>query len=125
MDQTGALASGVPGALAAYESAITQYGKKKLRDAILPAADLAERGFKVDASYAARLKAVAAEMAQFESSRKIFFKGDQPLASGDTLKQTDLAESYRAIAREGSTPAKASFRKTERSCAAAGSGPRS
>src|SRR6266704_1932937 len=83
LSQTGSLASGVPGALAAYEMAVRKYGKKKLRDAILPAADLAERGFTVDASYAARLKSVAAEMAGFESSRKVFFKGDQPLSRGD------------------------------------------
>src|SRR6266581_2876575 len=102
LSQTGSLASGVPGALAAYEMAVRKYGKKKLRDAILPAADLAERGFTVDASYAARLKSVAAEMAGFESSRKVFFKGDQPLSRGDLLRQTDLAASYRSIAREGS-----------------------
>jgi gamma-glutamyltranspeptidase/glutathione hydrolase len=101
LSQTGPLASGVPGALAAYEYAVKHYGKKPLRDLILPAADVAERGFKLDASYAARLQNVAADMGRFESSRRVFFKGLQPLTQGDTLKQVDLAESYRSIAREG------------------------
>ena len=102
LSQTGPLASGVPGALAAYEYAINHYGRKKLPDVILPAADLAERGFQLDASYANRLKGVASEMARFESSRKVFFKGDHPLAKGDMLKQVDLAQSYRSIAQDGS-----------------------
>src|SRR6185503_14957942 len=54
LSQTGPLASGVPGALAAYEYAIDHYGRKKLRDVILPPADMAEQGFRVDASYATR-----------------------------------------------------------------------
>src|SRR4051812_40012068 len=64
LSQTGPLASGVPGALAAYEYAMEHYGKKKLSDLILPAAEIAERGFKVDASYAFRIKAVASEIAR-------------------------------------------------------------
>jgi gamma-glutamyltranspeptidase/glutathione hydrolase len=102
LSQTGPLASGVPGALAAYEYAIEHYGKKKLSAVILPAANLAERGFQIDASYAARLKNVADEMGRFESSRKVFFRGDRPLARGDVLRQPDLAQTYRWIARQGS-----------------------
>src|SRR5438093_811016 len=74
LSQTGALAGGVPGALAAYEYAVQHVGKKKLKDLILPAAELAEKGFRLDASYAHRLKAVAGDMARFDSSRAVFFK---------------------------------------------------
>src|SRR5438477_10945483 len=52
LSQTGALASGVPGSLAAYEFAVSHYGRKKLKELILPAAELAENGFTVSASYA-------------------------------------------------------------------------
>ena len=45
LSQTGPLASGVPGALAAYEFAVEHYGKRKLSDLILPAAEIAEDGF--------------------------------------------------------------------------------
>src|SRR5882762_10190871 len=38
LSQTGALASGVPGALAVYEYAAKRYGKKTLKELILPAA---------------------------------------------------------------------------------------
>ncbi len=42
LSQTGALASGVPGSLAAYEFALSHYGRKKLKELISPAAEIAE-----------------------------------------------------------------------------------
>ena len=102
LSQTGPLASAVPGSLAAYEFAVEHYGKRKLADLILPAADIAERGFRLDASYARNLKRVAKEMARFASSREVFFKGDRPLGKGDLLKQPHLAATYRSIAAQGS-----------------------
>src|SRR5437660_6577519 len=45
LSQTGPLASGVPGALAAYAFAVKKYGKKPLQDLIVPAAEIAENGF--------------------------------------------------------------------------------
>jgi gamma-glutamyltranspeptidase/glutathione hydrolase len=101
LSQTGALASGVPGALSAYEYAVQHFGRKKFGDLLLPAADLAEKGFAIGPGYAARLKNEAQEMTQFEASRAIFFHDGKPLSSGEILKQHDLAATYRAIAREG------------------------
>ena len=103
LSQNGALASGVPGALAAYEFAVKHYGRKKFKYLILPAARIAEQGFLVDAGYADRLKAVAEEMGRFKSSRAVFFKHGKPLARGDLLKQPDLAATYRGIAKQGSS----------------------
>ena len=102
LSQTGPLASGVPGALAVYEFAVEHYGKRKLSDLILPAAELADGGFVLDKSYALNLKGVAAEMGQFSSSRAVFFKMAKPLARGDVLKQPELAATYRSIAGQGS-----------------------
>jgi gamma-glutamyltranspeptidase/glutathione hydrolase len=102
LSQTGSLASGVPGALAAYEFAVEHYGRRKLSELILPAAEIADAGFALDASYARNLKSVAAEMRQFESSRAVFFKKRKPLARGDVLKQPDLVATYRSIAGQGS-----------------------
>ncbi|EEF61870.1 gamma-glutamyltransferase [Pedosphaera parvula] len=102
LSQMGALASGVPGALAAYDYAETKYGRKKLKELLLPAADIAERGFKLDEHYAARLRGSAKYLGRFESSKAVFFKPDgQVLGEGDLLKQPDLATSYRSIAGQG------------------------
>ncbi len=102
LSQTGALASAVPGALAAYERARSAYGRKPLADLIAPAAKVAEDGLPLTAAYSRRIRSASDALQRFEASRAIFFKSDgQPLAAGDLLKQTDLARSYRAIARDG------------------------
>lgn len=102
LSQTGALASGVPGALAAFAQAAREHGRKPLSELIAPATRIAEEGFALSALYAQRIRATAADLRRFEGSRAVFFKRDgEPLGAGEVLKQPDLARSYRAIAREG------------------------
>ncbi len=102
LSQTGALAAGVPGSLAVYELAAQRFGRLPLADALTKAADRAAKGFDVSASYAARLRSSAKELAQFPASRAIFLTNDgKPLPQGAVLKQPDLAASYRAIAAGG------------------------
>jgi gamma-glutamyltranspeptidase/glutathione hydrolase len=102
LSQTGALASGVPGSLAAYDFAASHYGHKSLKELILPAAEVAGRGFVLDAHYAGRLKAEEADLARFPSSKAVYFKRDGQLyAEGDTFRQPNLAATYRNIAAGG------------------------
>ena len=102
LSQTGALASGVPGSVAAYDYAIQHYGKLTLKNHLLNAAQIAEAGFPIDRTYAGRLKATAGELKQFPATRAIFLRPNQePWRHGEILKQPDLAKSYRAIAQQG------------------------
>ncbi len=101
LSQTGPLASGVPGEVAAFEYAVQRFGRKTLRDLILPAAKIAADGFPLSASYGRRLKEVADEMAGFRAARTVFFKDGKPYAKGDLLKQPDLAATYRSLAERG------------------------
>jgi gamma-glutamyltranspeptidase/glutathione hydrolase len=103
LSQTGALAIGVPGALAAYDYAVHKFGRKKLGDLLLPAARLAEQGFQISRSYAHRLKNEAPEIVRFEAARAIFFRDGRPIEAGDTLVQEDLAQTYRLIAQHGAS----------------------
>ena len=102
LSQTGAFAIAVPGALAAYAYAITNFGKLTLSNHLEHAARLAEQGFPIDRRYAGRIADTAVELAKFEASREIFLneKGS-PKKNGTVLKQLDLALSYRQIARHG------------------------
>jgi len=102
LSQTGPLASGVPGEVAAFDHAVKNHGKKKLKDLILPAADIAENGFAVSQGFVNRLQSVATDLAKFEASRAIYLPDGKPPQAGDILKQTDLAKTYRAIAEQGS-----------------------
>jgi gamma-glutamyltranspeptidase/glutathione hydrolase len=101
LSQTGALASGVPGELAACEYAVSHYGKKKLSELLLPAAEIADRGVVVSRRYAAVLKSVANEMTEFDSSRAVFCTHGKFVEQGTMLKQPDLAQSYHQIAEGG------------------------
>lgn len=102
LSQTGALAIGVPGSLAVYDQLLKQGGKLSLADVISPAADIAERGFIIDETFAGRLAGVAETIAQFpEAAALLLDEQGNPLPVGYLHKQPDLAETYRAIARDG------------------------
>ncbi len=102
LSQTGSLASGVPGSVAAYSFALEKFGRKKFAELLEPAAKIAEEGFPIDSVFAARLKATADELRGFDTARAIFLKADgSPFTAGEVLKQSDLAASYRALAKEG------------------------
>ena len=98
----GALAVAVPGALRAYERALQKFGRLKLADLLLPAAQIAEQGFPIDEVYARKLAATAAKLQRFAASAAIFLHSDgSPLKKGERLVQKDLATTYRAVAKQG------------------------
>lgn len=102
LSQTGPLAIGVPGSLAVYDYALAHFGKKKLPELLLPAADVAEKGFAIDHAYATKLDRNAHLISQFPGTKAIFLKPDgTAYREGETIKQPDLASSYRAIAGQG------------------------
>jgi gamma-glutamyltranspeptidase/glutathione hydrolase len=102
LSQTGALAIGVPGALAAYHYAARNFGRIPFSTHLNAAALLAQNGFNLNRSYAQQLAATAEELRRFEAARAIFFKADGTLyGEGDVLTQADLAKTYRAIADQG------------------------
>ena len=99
---TGPLAVGTPGALAAYELALKNHGTVSLNDLLLPAAEIAERGFALDRIYARNLKSSQKSLARFPSSAALLLKDDgSPRLEGDIVKQPDLARTYRQIAEHG------------------------
>ena len=100
--QTGPLASGVPGALAAYELALSKYGKLGLAELLIPAAEIAENGFALDRVYARRLASTAAAIRKFPATAAILLKPNgQPWARGEMLRQVELGRTYREIAEHG------------------------
>jgi gamma-glutamyltranspeptidase/glutathione hydrolase len=97
----GVLSVSVPGAVAGAELAAKTYGSKPLAEVLAPAAELAERGFPVTESLASAIRSSREKLSP--SSRKIWFKGDQPLEMGDRVVQKDLAATLRDIGEKGST----------------------
>ena len=108
LSQIGALASGVPGALAAYERAVREYGKLKFSKLLNPAADIAEKGFTVSSAYEKSLRATAHQLRDDPGTSRVLLKpsaeknGDRQIyTKGEVLKQVDLARTYRQIAKDG------------------------
>jgi gamma-glutamyltranspeptidase/glutathione hydrolase len=102
LSETGALASGTPGELAACEMALKSWGKLSLKDHLLAVAQIADEGFRISIQYEAALRGEAAELARFPSSRAAFLRPDgTPREEGEVLKQPELARTYRAIAENG------------------------
>ncbi len=100
--KVGALASGVPGALAAYEMAVRQHGKLPMKWHLENAAKIAEEGFKIPSAYAGRIRVTARDLRKFKSSAAIMLNDNgSPRKAGELLKQPDLAKTYRAIASNG------------------------
>lgn len=102
LSQTGPLASGVPGALAAYAAALDRAGKLPLAQLLQNAATVAENGFPIDRIMARNLRNNQQTLARFPATAAVLLRQDgQPLREGDMLTQTDLAKTYRAIADDG------------------------
>jgi gamma-glutamyltranspeptidase/glutathione hydrolase len=98
-----ALSIGVPGTVAGLALAHRKYGSGKLTlaELIQPAIDLAHKGFPVEDDLADSLPQAAKRLARWRSSAGIFLNGDRPLREGDRLLQFDLADTLKAIAKDG------------------------
>jgi len=100
--QTGPLAVGVPGALAAYKLAIERCGTMKLARLLEPGIEKAANGFAIRRSLASAIASQATNLEKFPGAKAIFLHADgSPLKEGEQLVQTDLANTYRQIAENG------------------------
>lgn len=101
LSKVGALAVGVPGSVQALFDLQRAGGKLRFADVLLPAADLAERGFNIDNTLAKRLASTAPDIALFKTTASVFLPKGKALTEGELLRQPDLAASYRHLAEQG------------------------
>jgi gamma-glutamyltranspeptidase/glutathione hydrolase len=96
------LSSGVPGMVAGLTEIHGRFGKLSLSKVLQPAIDLADRGFAVYPSLALALKSRADLVLSQAEGRKIFAnKNGTILRENEILVQKDLAQTLRAIAKQG------------------------
>jgi gamma-glutamyltranspeptidase/glutathione hydrolase len=98
---TSGLSVGVPGTLATWQKALQQWGRFSLSDDLRPAEQVADRGFTVDATFQELTRENASRFAQFGSTAKLFLPGGALPQVGSTLRNPDLADTYRQIGRQG------------------------
>ena len=100
---TGYLAPGVPGTVRGLALAHRRFGKLPWRDVVLPAAQLASKGFVLDSGLARSLaREVAQAMKPYAASVAAYGKRDGSVwQPGDTLVLTELGRTLDAIATRG------------------------
>ncbi len=103
LSQTGPLASGTPGLPALLEQMSKRLGKNGWKSALHAAAEVAQRGFPLDAPMARNLASNAKTIQRFPDTARVLLKADgQPWAQGDLFVQADLAKTLEGLAASGS-----------------------
>jgi gamma-glutamyltranspeptidase/glutathione hydrolase len=99
---TGALAVAVPGEAAGLAEAHRRFGSLPLAAIAAPAIRLASDGFPLEAPLHFAIDRMRQTMRKFPDLAKVFLPHDQVPAEGELIRQSDLAESLKAFAAQGS-----------------------
>ena len=101
LSQNGHLSAGVPGTVAGL-FAMMQYAKLPFEKLIQPAIDLAEKGFAIEKREAYHLNDIRDELIRYNTLTPVFV-GSERWHDGDTLIQTDLANTLKRIKEKGAS----------------------
>jgi len=97
----GGLSVGVPGDVAMLWMAHQKYGRLPWAKLFEPAIALSEKGFPVTKKLSSELREYP-QLAKMPDIRAYFYKADgSPYAEGEILKNPELANTLRAIAKDG------------------------
>lgn len=99
--RTGPKAAGVPGIVAGFEHLRTKYGKLNRIDDIEPVIKVARQGFPVNKTLNYALTMQEENLKKFQSSKAIYLPDNKVPQIGDIIKQTDLADSFEKIKKNG------------------------
>lgn len=100
--EVGPLASGVPGAVAAYEMAWGLAGRAPWSKLLEEPISYAIAGFTIPEKYAERIRSKRASLSRYPGSRAILFDSNgEPRKAGTQLVQSDLAQTLSGIQRLG------------------------
>ena len=100
LSQNGRLAVGVPGSISGMFYTHKKFGKLPMATLIQPAIDLAEKGFAVTLREANLLNSTKEDFLKHNSHKTAFTK-DIPWKQGDLLIQKELANTLKAIQKNG------------------------
>jgi gamma-glutamyltranspeptidase/glutathione hydrolase len=102
--QFSLLSAGVPGTVAGFHHALINYGTLSWKEVLQPSITLAEEGFSIphDLENILASKRYRARLSADPAASKVFYKEDGSLyKAGETLIQTDLATTLKALSEFG------------------------
>jgi gamma-glutamyltranspeptidase / glutathione hydrolase len=98
---TSGISVGVPGTLMTWQQALRRWGRFSLAADLQPAERVADQGFPVTATLREQDRENAFRFDQFSSTSALFLPGGQLPVVGSTMRNPDLAATYRQIGRQG------------------------
>ena len=99
---TGILSVSVPGAVRGWEDALKRFGTISLAQALAPAIKYAEGGFPVSTRLSRDITDELKKVQADPELTRVFLLNGKPPEPGSILTEHDLAQTLRAIARDGS-----------------------
>ncbi|MFD7924249.1 gamma-glutamyltransferase [Streptomyces sp. NPDC059740] len=98
---TSGLSVGTPGTPATWETALRKWGSRSLADVLSPAERIADRGFTVDPTFRSQTADNEERFRDFPATADLFLPGGRLPEVGSTLRNPDLARTYRELGRKG------------------------
>jgi gamma-glutamyltranspeptidase/glutathione hydrolase len=98
---TSGLSVGTPGTPATWEKALDKWGSKSMRDVLSPAERLARKGFEVDETFRQQTADNEERFRNFPDTVDLFMPGGKLPEVGSTMRNPDLARTYKTMGREG------------------------
>ncbi|HIF38249.1 MAG TPA: gamma-glutamyltransferase [Gemmatimonadetes bacterium] len=96
---SGPLSVSVPGAVAAWDDALSRFGTISLSEALAPAIQYAREGFPVSTRLASDIAGASEHLN--EPAKALYLPASQPADVGSLLKNAALAETLETIAKDG------------------------
>ncbi|MEV4784262.1 gamma-glutamyltransferase [Streptomyces tuirus] len=95
------LSVGTPGTPATWQTALDQWGSKRLASVLKPAERLARDGFTVDETFRSQTASNEARFRYFPDTAELFLPGGRLPVVGSTFKNPDLARTYAELGHQG------------------------
>ena len=96
------ISAGIPGTVATWQTALSRYGTWSLARALQPGIQTATNGFRVDGTFVSQTQPNVDWFNDIPSTAAIYLDPDgTPRDEGSTLKNPDLAHTYRRLADNG------------------------
>ncbi|MGW0833779.1 gamma-glutamyltransferase [Streptomyces prunicolor] len=95
------LGVGTPGSPATWQTALDQWGSRKLGTVLKPAERIASDGFTVDDTFRSQTAANETRFRYFPDTAKLFLPGGALPVVGSTFKNPELAATYKELGKKG------------------------
>jgi len=100
-NKIGHLSVGVPAGLQCWYHIQTKYGKLDFENTVQPAIRYAEQGFSISPYLAGIIETNKVALKSYPGSRDLFFNNNNPLSTGQLLRNQNYASMLREISRTG------------------------